>query len=115
MGEQHKHAELIKAWADGTTIESKRKDSDDTMWMIDPNPSWGYDWLEFRIKPKEKQKVKMWQWVFKNTWGNKTIVGITESFFANEQSVEEVVGDDKHVSIIQRADWTEIEVEVGDE
>ena len=46
---KHKHAELIKAWADGAEIEVKHPWSDD--WMSTDIPSWSYD-KEYRIKPE---------------------------------------------------------------
>ena len=52
MKKPHKHAELIKAWADGAEIEEKYYDGiwrpfNDGQWM-DNNP-----W-EYRIKPEPK-------------------------------------------------------------
>ena len=72
MGEQRKHAELIKAWADGAEIQKYVKvlESGNAFggvvkydWVSQPKPEWKEDG-EYRIKPKEKQKVKMWQWVY---------------------------------------------------
>jgi hypothetical protein len=45
---KHKHADLIKAWADGAIIEVKYKDDE---WQFRHNPSWHFD-NEYRIKPK---------------------------------------------------------------
>jgi hypothetical protein len=46
----HKHAELIKAWADGATIEAKALGQ----WMeLERNFVWHED-LEYRIKPEPK-------------------------------------------------------------
>jgi hypothetical protein len=46
----HKHAELIKAWADGETIEMF---SADGCWMEVPHPSWRSD-MEYRIRHEPK-------------------------------------------------------------
>jgi hypothetical protein len=48
MCKPHKHADLIKLWADGAEIESRGK----TMkhWEDCPKPRW-FDDLEYRIKP----------------------------------------------------------------
>jgi len=46
----HKHAELIKAWADGAEIEIKCIDGS---WGFRPNPWWSTD-EEYRIKPEPK-------------------------------------------------------------
>ena len=58
----HKHAELIKAWADGATIQhrffmggniqdwSEWKDKDELIWDTS-------EWVEYRIKPEPKTDV----------------------------------------------------------
>lgn len=61
----HKHAELIKAWADGAEIEVKSKLCG---WTVIDNPTWGCG--EYRIKPQPKpwhekippQGVLCWVW-----------------------------------------------------
>ena len=49
----HKHAELIKAWADGAVIERLWSDKH---WLIDNQPMWE-EWEEYRIKPEPKPDV----------------------------------------------------------
>ena len=49
----HKHAELIKAWAEGATIEGKWSGR---FWEVEKNPSWDVD-VEYRIKPEPKPDV----------------------------------------------------------
>jgi len=49
MNKPHKHAELIKAWADGAEIE--RKCSPEDKWEYLPNPAWNVD-FEYRVKHK---------------------------------------------------------------
>ena len=44
----HKHAELIKAWADGAEIQYKHKAWG---WVDDSEPYWQFD-TKYRIKPK---------------------------------------------------------------
>ena len=48
---KHKHAELIKKWADGAKIQMKFSENDD--WE-DVNPTWS-EQLEYRIKPEYNQ------------------------------------------------------------
>lgn len=60
---KHKHAELIKAWANGAQIEVKHP-SNGSWWDAKP-PSWDLDY-EYRIKPEEKKPVVMWKWVYKS-------------------------------------------------
>lgn len=49
MRTPHKHAELIKAWADGAEIQGKHPSWDD--WENAAYPSWTPEY-EFRIKPE---------------------------------------------------------------
>ena len=51
---KHKHAELIKKWADGAKIQSKYSENYD--WE-DVNPSWG-EQFEYRIKPEKEQMTE---------------------------------------------------------
>lgn len=51
MKTPHKHAEIIKAWADGSVIEFYSKGGDG--WTRSNNPQW-YDDYEYRIKPEPK-------------------------------------------------------------
>jgi hypothetical protein len=49
----HKHAELIKAWADGAEIECRNKNFQDS-WSPLMEGCWDREFLEFRIKPQPK-------------------------------------------------------------
>ncbi len=51
----HKHAELIKAWADGAEIQDRYKFGygDWTDWVDNDEPTWQFD-HEYRIKPEPK-------------------------------------------------------------
>ena len=51
---KHKHAELIKLWADGAEIEVQRP-SNGSWWDAKP-PCWDTDY-EYRIKPDPKPDV----------------------------------------------------------
>jgi hypothetical protein len=56
---KHKHAEIIKAWADGAEIQYL---SPMTLKWTDINdPAWE-EVIEYRIKPEEKQPVVRWLW-----------------------------------------------------
>lgn len=55
MNTPHKHAEVIKKWADGAKIQFKSPTS--TQWLDHPdNPDWSLN-VDYRVKP---QKVKAW-------------------------------------------------------
>jgi hypothetical protein len=50
MNKPHKHAEVIKAWADGAKIETKLSNGE---WGGVKSPQWWED-FEYRIKPEPK-------------------------------------------------------------
>jgi len=56
MKTPHKHAELIKAWADGAEIEVKDSNG---IWDKVHTPTWGIP-SEYRIKPEPKPDVVMY-------------------------------------------------------
>ena len=60
----HKHAEIIKAWADGVTVQINH----DGEWRDMERPLWT-EVCEYRIKPAEK--VVRWLWVYRS----KTVPG----------------------------------------
>ena len=54
MRTPHKHAEVIKAWADGAEIEYK-----DTLtgpWRYAGTPTWDKD-IDYRVKPEKKPNI----------------------------------------------------------
>ena len=58
----HKHAELIKAWADGATIERKwgnYVENNEPCWFVDDDPSWMIH-VEYRIKPEPKPDINLY-------------------------------------------------------
>jgi hypothetical protein len=57
---KHKHAELIKAWADGAEIECKADSSNLNDWIPCLHPFWDDDSVEFRIKPEEPKMRDMY-------------------------------------------------------
>ena len=69
----HKHAELIKAWADGAEIEQRHLDCFENTWS-----DWYYftntwkekDSVEYRIKPKPKPDVVKMSAVYLNQFGD---------------------------------------------
>ena len=54
MKTPHKHAELIKAWADGALIECLVQPSN--TWELRVQPTWSID-ATYRIKPEPKHDV----------------------------------------------------------
>ena len=66
MKQPHKHAELIKAWADGADIQVRvTKPHITDRWMDCDHPAFVPD-LEYRIKPEPKPDVVRWVYGRKN-------------------------------------------------
>ena len=61
----HKHAEVIKAWADGAQIQWKFKGD----WVDIQRPNWHEEEFEFRIKPEPKPDVYVFL-KFNTRYGN---------------------------------------------
>ena len=55
MGKPHKHADLIKAWADGAEIQCHHEDYG---WIDTSYPEW-WEFNNYRIKPKEQKKLNI--------------------------------------------------------
>ena len=52
MGQKHKYADLIIAWAEGAEIEHNAIDNpDDSGWQPTSKPAWDSELLKFRTKP----------------------------------------------------------------
>jgi len=63
MRTPHKHAELIKAWADGAEIEFYDTRFNEHRWKLTgPFPYWQPE-VEFRIKPEPKPDLRLFYWV----------------------------------------------------
>lgn len=104
MTKPHKHAALIKAWADGAEIQARNFNSN--LWFDIPNATSGItiDWglhYDYRIK---KAPVVRWQWIIGHDVRRPFL---TEVFFT-EAEVKELFssGDEK---IIGKAEWTRTE------
>lgn len=53
----HKHAEIIKAWADGAEIEFYDTRFDKPCWKLCGNPPLWHEEYQYRIKPEPKPDV----------------------------------------------------------
>lgn len=65
MKKPHKHAELIKLWADGAEIECRNKNFQDS-WSPLMEGCWDREFLEFRIKPEPKPDIVEEMSVYRN-------------------------------------------------
>lgn len=53
----HKHAEVIKAWADGAEIQFRNPEAKHPIWHpVDSAPVWATS-LEYRVKPRPKKCI----------------------------------------------------------
>lgn len=69
---KHKHADLIKAWADGAEVQYQKCDG---TWGRARTPAWELDY-KFRIKPKTKLvEETMWAKFIHDLRGNPFLVG----------------------------------------
>jgi len=88
----HKHAELIKAWADGAEIQYNHWGS---AWKDSTSPTWDKN-FQYRIKPEEKQPVVRWLWAFfsqsQGTWG----ISIT---FYTEKEAKQILGTYRYIKL----------------
>jgi len=104
----HKHAELIKKWAD-TGCQIQYNVHALAIWIdcVRNNPSWEPD-IEYRVKPT---LVKKWKWVLTNKSGEGTFFELTPSYYANEEDWVKAVGTSNPWKLHQKVDSTMIEVE----
>ena len=58
MGQRHKYADVIIAWANGAEIEARS--SADRGWLVTRNPTWSED-VEYRVKPVKKYRVALFR------------------------------------------------------
>ena len=88
----HKHAELIKAWADGAQIQVYTN-----TWNDDLHPLWRPN-LDYRIKPEEKKPVVRWLWA---------------KYYAGEWMLCNFLSDDealkKFSGVYKKIDWSRTE------
>lgn len=77
MNKPHKHAELIKAWADGAENEYRNPSVSD-YWYDEESPNWN----EYRIKIAEP--VEMWKWAYEDYYSNHFVTShLTEQQIHN--------------------------------
>ena len=96
MNKLHKHAALIKAWADGAEIQEKSVDHG--AWVSVNYPVW-YNSMEYRIKPKT---IRYRTYLY-FSYGKYTIAVVYTTSEASNCS--------SHTSFVKwLGDWVEVEV-----
>lgn len=70
----HKHAEVIKAWADGAEIQYRSPESMSISWNDTKDPAWNVE-FEYRVKPQPKKCVPYKRYLY-HSLGGETHVGL---------------------------------------
>ena len=96
MGKPHKHADLIKAWADGAEIQFKAPC--EYGWRDCTHPDW-QEVLQYRIKPKT---VKYRLYLWKNKMDEFSVEVVDENCL--------YVTEDLPGFVTWLGDWNEVEV-----
>ena len=100
----HKHAELIKLWADtGCQIQYKYSDCETWHDCNNNRPYWELD-NEYRVKPT---LVKKWKWVYETPEGNMIVTCL---HYSSPEEFNNLNPYNKG-KILQKVDSTMIEVE----
>ena len=79
---KHKHAELIKAWADGAQIECRSALGG---WLYTSEPDW-HENHEYRIKPEPKPDVVLYANVH-SCYENR-IAHVTDAYADNRRNLK---------------------------
>ena len=91
----HKHAEVIKAWADGAEIQIK----DFGRWFRVDDPTWNEN-REYRIKPAEKVVRWLWTWLQDGTWC------VSHSYMSEQEAEAVFVKRAKNNYIRKKLEWS---------
>lgn len=91
----HKHAAIIKAWADGAQIQCKGDPRDRDYWLDTQNPFFNQDY-EYRIKPEKKSDGQLMfeAWMPGDGWlwsklGDKSTYEIVAAKFLTAKAAQE--------------------------
>ncbi len=103
MNAPHKHAALIKAWADGAQIEQCYRGCGGEACWEDFRGVWDVDGI-YRVKPKPL--IKKWKWVVKDGYGD---LYVTRATYRDADDFGRRTG--RGGVVIQKVDSTMSEVE----
>lgn len=92
----HKHAKVIKAWADGAKVQSKNLDG---VWVDDNEPWW--DGLEhFRIKPKTNPDLIL----YGSSYDDYSTIDLTRERFSDDEFMFVFDGKTKKIKYVKVLD-----------
>jgi len=96
MNKPHKHAEFIKAWADGAEIEFRHEECH--AWKKADSPSWNL-YTQYRVKPKTVTVVK-YHGIMQGTDGYEDMNHNT-GYFAESSRVQYLDNKWKVIAIVK--------------
>lgn len=85
MTKPHIHAECIKAWADGATIEYRDHDRRDGPWLATVSPTWSRH-CDYGVKPEPKPDVVLYG-----------MIGLLHSSGQLKARIQNVFADERHI------------------
>jgi len=101
MTTPHKHAELIKAWADGAQIQVKYETAPE--WKDITYPKWT-EGLEYRVKPESKPDFEKLMYFYADLYHSPDLCVVRSHLGGTEKNVRFVfdgnTGDLKSVTFI---------------
>lgn len=103
----HPHAELMQLEKEKPETVFQYMSEYCKDW-VDTVPSWAPH-SKYRVKPPEPKKIKMWQWVYINSATG--LPTLSHNFCESEEEAVKMIGKKS----LQKAHWTEIEIEVSPE
>ena len=84
--------EIMQAYVDGKEIEYRAKNGE---WFVIENPAWNFNEVEYRVRVKPKEKIPLYQALFKN--GEHFLV--SGCLFRNEQEAKAM--DSNFIKLIE--------------
>ena len=101
----HKHADLIKQWADGAEVQVLRQEFDGDFWEDAARPRFNPD-VQYRIKPSKK--VVRWSWAYyiiDST--NSNVWALSPTYMTDEEAAQSFASDVKY----RKLEWSREEFE----
>ena len=98
---------VVVEWVDDWVVKTKKTKANEIEWDDIDNPITRYHMAARTIV--EEPKTKMWQWVIQEK--NNLLPKLTDYFYKDEDISSVATGE--NWKVIQKADWTEIEIDTA--
>ena len=79
---------VMQAYKDGKEIEFKARGTYSN-WQMACSPNWNWDYADYRVKPEEKQKVTLYEYMYLNADGLWLLVN---TLFSNDTDARSWIG-----------------------